>query len=702
MRLPTRSTGLRALALIALLMGGNVLADEGMWTFDNLPLKHLKATYGFEPPPGWAEHLQSSAVRFNSGGSGSFVSPDGLVMTNHHVGADTLQKISTKDKDYYKIGYHAKTLGEEVKAPDLELNVLVGIEDVTDQVNAAVAKGMDDAAANVARRGSMAKIEKDSLDKTGLRSDVVTLYQGGRYSLYTFKKYTDVRLVFAPEFDIAFFGGDPDNFEYPRYDLDVTFFRAYENDKPVRPKHYLSWNTDGSKAGDLTFVAGHPGRTSRLNTVAHLEHLRDHATPLTLEALRDREAFLLEYGKLGPEQLRQSKEDLFGIQNSRKAIAGGLKGLNDPGVMTRKTEDEKALRSRIEADPAKKEAYAPAWDKIASTKQVANEVGARSSFLERGLAFDSPLFGIARTLVRLAAEKGKPNADRLREYRESALESLQLQLFSEAPTYADFETAKLARSLSFWKAHAPNDPIVEAVLRGRTPEVAAAEFVGKTKLADVKVRKALAEGGLKAIESSDDPMIKLALAVDADARALRKRTEDEIQAVDTVQYGLIAKAKFAELGDSTYPDATFTLRLSYGTIQGIPADPTAGTPAIPPFTDINGAFAHAEAHGNKPPYELPPSWVAARKSVKLKLDTPLNFISTADIIGGNSGSPVVDRDNQVVGLIFDGNVDSLVLDYAYEDRKARAVSVDARAIIEALRSVYSADGLVRELASRRQ
>jgi len=664
-----------------------------MWTLDKLPLDRLKQAYGFTPPSGWAEHLSSSAVRFNSGGSGSFVSADGLVMTNHHVGADTLQKISSKEKDYYKTGFLARTNAEEVKAPDLELNVLVSMEDVTDRVNGAAKPGMDDAAANVARRGEMARIEKEATDKTKLRSDVVTLYQGGRYALYSYKKYTDVRLVFAPEFDIAFFGGDPDNFEYPRYDLDVCFFRAYEDDKPVKPKHFLKWSPGGSKEGDLTFVAGHPGRTSRLNTVAHLEYLRDESFPLLMAMLHDREAFLLDYGKRGPEQYRESKEDLFGIQNSRKARDGGLKGLKDAVLMARKAEEEKKLRAGIEADPVKKAAFGGAWDRIAASKKVAAGLVKPYSFLERGFAFDSHLFGIARTLVRLAAEDKKPNADRLREFRESARESLEQELFSTAPSYPDFEKAKLARSLAFWQKQMPDDAILARVLGGRSPEQAAADLVDGSKLADVKARKALAEGGLKAIGASDDPLIKLALAVDADARSLRKKYEDQVEAVDTVQYGLIAKARFAELGESTYPDATFTLRLAFGTVKPVEIDGKM----IPAYTTIGGAFDHARKHGDRPPYELPPSWTQAKQERRLRLDTPFNFISTADIIGGNSGSPVVNRDNEVVGLIFDGNIQSLVLDFAYDDRTARAVSVDSRAITEALRSIYRADGLVKEL-----
>jgi Peptidase S46 len=674
-----------------------VSADEGMWVFNNLPLKALKERYGFEPMPGWVERLRSSAVRFNSGGSGSFVSADGLVMTNHHVGADMLQKISTPGKDYYKEGFLAKSRDEEVKAPDLELNVLVAIEDVTDRVNAAVPPGTPDAEAAASRRKVTATIEKESQEKTGLRSDVVTLYQGGHYHLYTYKKYTDVRLVFAPEFDIAFFGGDPDNFEYPRFDLDVCFFRAYEDGKPARPAHHLKWSASGSKAGDLVFVAGHPGRTSRLFTTAHLQYLRDVSFPFSLQVLRDREAHLIEYGKKGPEQARQAKEDLFSYQNSRKARNGGLEGLLAPQIMSRKAYAESALRARIAADPEKKAAYGDAWDKIAASQKVSSEIRLRLNFLETGLAFDSRLFSIARTLVRLAEEKAKPNPDRLREYRDSALESLKLQLFSDAPIYPEYEKSRLAHSLAFWKSTmGADDPTVALVLRGRTPDQAADDLVDGSKLGDLSLRKELAEAGPRAIADRDDPMLKLALAVDADARALRKRYEDEIEGVHTAQYARISRAIFAEQGDTVYPDATFTLRLAFGTVKGY----EAGGKSIPPYTDIAGAFEHARAHGDTPPYQLPPSWFKARDDGKLRLDTPLNFVSTADIIGGNSGSPVVNRDNEVVGLIFDGNIHSLVLDFVYDDRLARAVSVDSRAIVEALRSVYHADDLAQELTGR--
>ena len=683
-------------ALAALFTGGPVRADEGMWAFNNLPIKTLKEKYGFVPPNGWVDHLQLSAVRFNSGGSGSFVSKDGLVMTNHHVGADMLQKISTREKDYYKDGFLARIRADEVRAPDLELNVLMTIEDVTDRVNADVKPGTGDAEASVMRRKAMAEIESESKEMTKLRSDVVTLYQGGQYHLYTYKTYTDVRLVFAPEFDIAFFGGDPDNFEYPRYDLDVCFFRAYEDGKPAQVEHHLAWSGDGSKEGDLIFVAGHPGRTDRLNTLANLEYLRDVAFPLQLDFLHDKEAFLQKLGQGDAELARQAKEDLFGVQNSRKARGGGLGGLKDPGFMGRKADDEKAVRARIKADSKKEEMYGSAWDKIELAQATAAKILKPYNFLERGLAFDSHLFPIARVLARMPEESAKPNGDRLREYRDSARPSMELALFSEAPIYPEYEKAKLAHSLAYWMKASPGDPRVAKVLQGRSPEEAASALIDGSKLADVTERKKLAEGGKPAIDASDDPMIALVKLIDDDARALRKTREDEVEGVESAQYALIAKALFADRGASVYPDATFTLRLAFGTVKGY----TVEGQTIPPFTTIGGAFEHAQAHGNQPPYELPPSWIESKRLGRLKLDTPLNFVSTADIIGGNSGSPVVNRDNEVVGLIFDGNVQSLVLDFGYDDQAARAVSVDSRAILEALKTVYRAEELVREIGGK--
>jgi hypothetical protein len=685
------------LSLASLAMSASVHADEGMWVFNNLPLAQLKARYGFEPPPGWADHLRSSAVRFNNGGSGSFVSADGLIMTNHHVGADTLSKLSTPTKDYHRDGFFARGYDEEVKAPDLELNVLAGIEDVTARVNEGVPSGMDDARAGEVRRRAMAQIEKEATDKNGLRNDVVTLYQGGQYHLYSYKKYTDVRLVFAPEFDIAFFGGDPDNFEYPRYDLDMCFFRAYEGGKPAKLEHFLKWSPAGSKDGELIFVAGHPGRTDRLNTVASLEYLRDAAFPFLLDYLKRKEAFLLAFSHNGEEAARQAKEDLFSVQNSRKARVGGLEGLRDAAFMGRKARAESELRSRIKAAAKSNEGGDAAWDRIAEAQKTAARIVKPYSYLERGWAFDSTLFDIARKLVRLAEERTKPNSDRLKEYRESGLKSLELELFSPAPIYPVFEASKLAHSLAEWKRAMPDDPLVERVLHGRSPGEAARQLVTETKLADVDVRRRLAEGDKGAILASHDPMIKLALAVDAEARAVRKTREDEIEGVEAANYATIAKAIFDVKGDAVYPDATFTLRLAFGVVKGYEFDGKA----IPPFTTIGGAFQHAGSHGNSPPYELPPSWIKARNSEKLQLDTPLNFVSTADIIGGNSGSPVVNRDNQVVGLIFDGNIQSLVLDFGYDDRQARAVSVDSRGIIESLRSIYHAERLVQELTGRK-
>jgi hypothetical protein len=667
-------------------------ADEGMWLFTNPPLKQLQSRYNFQPSAAWLEHLQKSSVRFNSGGSGSFVSPNGLVMTNHHVAADCLQKLSTAQRDYLKTGFMAAPGAEEPRCPDLELNVLMSTEDVTARVNGAIKQEMPPAAAQRARRAVINTIEKESLDKTGLRSDVVTLYNGGQYHLYRYKKYTDVRLVFAPEKAIAFFGGDPDNFEYPRYDLDITFFRAYENGRPARVEHYLKWSPEGAHENELVFVSGHPGRTDRLSTMHDLEYARDYSMPLALNVLRRREVLLRTFSERSLENARRAGDELFGIQNSRKARLGMLAGLQDPAILSKKAEEERSLREAVARSPELKRQYADAWDQAAAATDILRQIYPQYYLWERGAAFNTSLFDIARTLVRLAAETRKPNAERLREYAESGLDSLKQELFSDAPIYDDLETVKLADSLSYMlELGGAGNPLAQQVLAGKSPQERAAELVRGTRLKDVSLRKQLAEGGEAAINSSTDPMIKLALLVDPEARKIRATVEEKVDEPRRQAYGKIARARFAIYGSDLYPDATFTLRLSYGTAKGY----EEGGKPIPWTTTIAGAYAHAADHQNRDPFELPRSWMDRKNS--LDLNTPLNFVSTADIIGGNSGSPVVNRAGELVGIIFDGNIQSLVLDYIYTDTQARAVSVHSAGILEGLRKVYDAGALVREL-----
>jgi hypothetical protein len=678
------------------LMGSTLHADEGMWLFSNPPRKVLKEKYSFEPSDEWLKNVQQAAVRFNSGGSGAFVSPEGLVITNHHVGADALQKLSTPDRDLVAKGFLAKTRDEELKCVDLELNVLVSTEDVTKKVNAAVKPEMNAADAEKARRAAMNTIEKESLDATKLRSDVITLYHGGEYHLYRYKKYTDVRLVFAPEQAIAFFGGDPDNFEYPRYDLDICFFHVYEDGKPAKPEHYLPWSKAGAGDGELVFVAGNPGHTDRLDTVRHLEFLRDRNYPSSLNTIFRREVMLTTYSERSLENARRAKDELFGYQNTRKARLGGLAGLQDPEIMQKKQEDEKKLRDAMAKNPDLK-SYAGAWDDVSKAIDQWDKIYVDWGTLEMGNAFNSELFEIARTLVRMSDEDKKDNADRLREYRQSNRESMEQQLFSEAPIYDDLETAKLADSLSMFMERAGADnEWVRKTLQGKSPQARADELVRGTRLKDVAVRKELAKGGRTAIDGSNDPMILLARMIDPPSHELRKTYEEKVDEPMKQAYAKIAKAVFAVRGTDTYPDATFTLRLAFGQVKGYKQDGKT----VPPWTTIGGTFQHADNHGSKPPFTLPSSWLQPPR--QLNMDTPFNFVSTADIIGGNSGSPVINKDGEYVGIIFDGNIQSLVLDFTYSDEQARAVSVHSAAILEALRKVYQADSLADEIEHGRR
>ncbi len=554
---------------------------------------------------------------------------------------------------------------------------------------------MSPAEAKQARRAAMNTVEKESLDATGFRSDVVTLYHGGLYHLYRFKKYTDVRLVFAPEKSIAFFGGDPDNFEFPRYDLDICFFRVYENDKPAKIEHYLKWSPKGAGDGDLVFVSGHPGRTDRLDTMTHIEFLRDKTFPNAMRKLFRREVILTAYSAESRENARRAQDDLFGIQNSRKARMGMLAGLQDPSIMGRKQAEEQKLRQAVQENAAKfKEPIGDPWSDVAAALKTWDGIYYDWDLLENGAAFNSKLFGIARTLVRLADESAVPNAQRLREYRESNLESLKFELFSEAPIYEDMETVTLADSLTMLvEMKGMDDPLVQKILAGRSPREQAARLIEGTKLKSVETRKELAQAGAEALRKSDDSMIQLALLVDAPARELRKTYEEQIEEPMRQAYAKLAEARFAIYGTDVYPDATFTLRLAFGLVKGYEE---AGK-QVPPFTTFTGLYERAEEQGNQWPFELPQRWL--KRKGRLDMDTPFNFVSTADIIGGNSGSPVVNRDGELVGIIFDGNIQSLILDFIYTEEQARAVSVHSAAILEALQRIYSADRLVKELTA---
>ncbi len=669
-----------------------VQADEGMWLLNAPPRQLLKDKYQFDLTDDFLTHVQRASVRFNNGGSGGFVSADGLIVTNHHIGADSIQKISPPGKDYLQDGFYAPTHADELKCPDLELNVLQSILDVTERVNAAVKSEMKPAEAFAARRAIMAAIEKESLDETKLRSDVVTLYQGGQYHLYRYKKYTDVRLVFAPEAAAAGFGGDVDNFEYPRHGFDVCFFRAYENGKPARVQHFFKWNAQGPKEDDLVFVTGHPGTTNRQDTLAKLQHRRDVTLPYLLSRLRAQEALLEQFAARGPEQHRLAQKDLHRVANARKAYSGQYQGLLDPTVLSSKAAQEKSLRDKIAADPDKQKAYGDAWERIAAAEKTLAGLERDYYLLESGHAFDSELFNIARHLVRLAAEKPKPNADRLREYRESALESLEFQLFSPAPIHAELERARLAGSLSFLAEYLGGDhPLVTKIFAGKSPAARAGSVIAGTKLSDPEERRRLAKGGQKAIDDSDDPMILLARLVDDDARALRKKYENQVEEVERQANAQIAAAKFAVLGSGIAPDATFTLRLAFGRVKGYEVDGVE----LPFHTTFGSAFERAEKQGQREPFVLPQRWLKGKDKVDLK--TPFNFTSTADTIGGNSGSPVLNRAGELVGINFDRNRHGLVRNFVYTDVQARHIAVHSQAVLEALRKLYDAEGLAKEL-----
>lgn len=687
--------GAAVTAVLAAIVATSVVgrADEGFWLFNRIPRAAIKQAYGVDLTDAWLTRVQQASIRF-PGGSGSFVSSDGLVLTNHHVALQTLQSLSTPERDLASKGYLARDRAQEIKAPDLELLVLQRIDDVTGRVNAVVTANMTAAETLAARRAAVAAIEKEAAAASGLQPEMVTLYQGAQYHLYLYKKYTDVRLVFAPEFDAAFFGGDPDNFTFPRYCLDMTIFRVYENGQPLKVTHYLPWSTQGAKAGEPVFTSGHPGSTQRLNTVAHLEFLRDHALPINMDVLERVRASLVGYGSQGAEEQRQAKDLVFGIENSLKAWRGQIQGLRDPGLMRRKAESEQALRAAVAANPDFAQRYGDAWDAVAKARRDVAGYNVERVLLEGGLGLFSDYFTQARTLLRWTSESQRPNGERLPEYTDARKALIEQQVGAVAPIHPGVERARLTASLAFMAERlGASHPMVTQVLAGRSPAERAAELVAATRMGDAEVRKQLLAGGAAAVAASTDPFLEVARLVEPRSRELRKRYDDEVLAVERGAYARIAQAVFATQGDAAYPDATFTLRLSYGSVKGYREHGRD----VEPFTQIRGLYARADEHGMKPPYRYPDSWAKARKS--LTLTTPYDFVTTNDIIGGNSGSPVVNARGELVGLVFDGNIQSLPGAFVYDPSVNRTVAVDVRGMTEALRKVYGAEALVGELTA---
>ncbi len=667
-------------------------AEEGMWTFDHFPSKAVAQKYGFAPTQAWLDHVRSASLRIAGGCSASFVSPQGLVMTNHHCVVQCVEQLSTPQQNLVENGFSAKALGDEKQCPAFELDQLVGIRDVTSVVKAATA-GKSGDASNLALRAAEAKLQQSCGSQANVRCDVVSLYHGGIYALYNYKRYSDVRLVFAPEYAVGQFGGDPDNFNFPRWDFDIGLLRAYENGQPVASPEYLRWSKNGSTAGELVFVSGNPGQTQRQLTVSQLTYIRDRQLPQELPLLAEFRGLLEEFQKRGPEQAREAHEFLFFVENDFKAEQGRDLALLDPKFFATKVAEERQLRAAVAKNPALQREAGSAWEEIAAIQKLRAQLAPRFDAIDN-FGFQFGLLGDAFTLVRAAEERTKPNGQRLPEYTDQALVGVQQELAAPIPVFKDLETLMLDFALTVMRRDlGTDDPLVRKVLGNESPTQLAERLVAGTSLGDPAVRKKLYDGGQAAITASTDPMIVFALAIDPDIRAIRKDYEARIDAPTRVAAERIARARFAVLGTSVDPDATFTARLSYGTVKGFE---NARGQYVQPYTTMGGLFDRATG---APPYALPQSWLTAKPS--LDLATPMNLATTNDIIGGNSGSPLIDKNASVIGLVFDGNIFSLGGDFGYDPTDNRSVSVDSRALLEGLSKVYHLDRIVAEIESAR-
>ena len=662
-----------------------------MWTFDNPPLKQWKERYNFEPSKEWLDRVRLASVKF-PGASGVFVSPNGLIATNHHVASGFIERLSSKERDLLKNGFYAKTQADELKVPDGNVSILESYDNVTERVHNAANSGTSDADTAAKRTAEIAAIEKDC--PASLRCEVVSLYSGGEYWLYRFKRYTDVRLVMAPEEQAAFFGGDFDNFVYPRHDLDITFVRVYENDKPASTPNYLKWSATGAPDGEFVVVTGYPGSTARLLTVAQLAYQRDVGNPLQEKVWKTRRKALEDYSKRSPEALRQANQGMRSLANSLKRLDGQQNGLLNPRNFARKEAEEKDLRDKLAAKVELNKQYAPAWEAIS---KAYSQLPAKANQLAFSSLASSRLATIAQQIVTYHIEAAKPNGQRYPEYRDARLDAFRSSLLSPAPVYPEMEEA----ALTAWMVEARNllgnnDPFIKAALGDAEPAEVVGRAVRETKLIDPAARKALLDGGVAAVNASIDPMITLARRVEPVIRALRDWNEKSVTDVETANGTRIAQARFAVYGKNMPPDANSQLRIAYGVVKGYEEDTTL----VPYRTTFFGLYDRALSFDEMPPFNMPESIRNAR--TKLDLSTPLNFVYTADTIGGNSGSPVINRKGEVVGLNFDSNNQKLSNRYWYieENEGSRAVGVHSAGILEALIKIYDATELANELRQK--
>ncbi|MGB3564854.1 MAG: S46 family peptidase [Thermoanaerobaculia bacterium] len=683
--------------LILVLPAATLLAEEGMWTLDNFPTAKIQATYGVEIDDAWLARIQRATTRIEGGCTGSFVSPDGLVLTNHHCVRRCTTQISSAENNVDEEGFLASNRSEEVQCESEQLSVLVEVEEITAQVMGAI-EGKADVEANEIRKQTLTRMEQACEDAslesaTGkLSCETVSLYNGGQYFLYKYKRYDDVRLVFVPEAPIAAFGGDPDNFNFPRWCLDMSFLRAYENGEPAKTPDYLTWRAEGAKEGELVFVTGHPGSTDRQLTVAELKTMRDVSLPHYLMRYAELRGRYIQFGKTGEEPYRIVQGPLLMTENGIKVRRNELRALLDDEIFARKLDDENRLREAVAADPQLAAKYGSAWDDIAAAEAAYLTFRDEYLFLEAAVAFRSTLFDYARSLVRAAEERQKPNEQRLREYTEAALPQLRQRTLASRPIYPDLEEVDLSFSLDKLREFlGPDSPYVKKVLGRVSPDTLAHALVAGTRLGDAGYREKLWDGGMEAIEASQDPMILFVRKVDPISRAYRKRYEDEVEAPEKQAAERIAEARFVIQGASNYPDATFTLRVTFGSVKGWEEKGEMVTP----FTTVGGIFPRVTGDD---PFRLPASWLEAQQ--RLDPDTRFNFVATTDITGGNSGSPAIDKQGNLVGLVFDGNIHSIAGSYWFDESVNRTVSVHPAVMLEALEKIYKANHLVEELSAK--